>query len=111
MQLWAQTTYSPSVKKSATVTQGLQWKQHSVSRNGSTISTNEFNLNSNRIRALTCAVAQIVPHTFRMDYPYNSPDECPWSPEYQEESKRKEEARVARLIDEWESDRYYLRHA
>jgi len=46
-----------------------------------------------------------------MDYPYNSPDECPWSPEYQEESKRKEEARVARLIDEWESDRYYLRHA
>lgn len=42
---------------------------------------------------------------------YLSPDECPWDPDYLEDKERKEEARQARLMDEWESDKFYLRHA
>lgn len=44
-----------------------------------------------------------------MDHPYQSPDECPWDPDYMDEMRQKEEAKYEYLVDQWEQDHFFCR--
>ena len=91
------------------VTLCLQLRHRFVFNNGTTISTRLIKLNKKNTRALTCAFTQIVLYITCMDHPYQSPDECPWDPDYKDEKRRKEEAMHEYLIDQLEQDHYFLR--